>query len=67
MYNMGGRIEIDIVIYPEGKGVDKVYSISSNASLNRFFAYSIVEPCVATLGICIELMLYTLSSPFPSG
>ena len=40
---MKEKIEIDIVIYPEGKGIDKVYSISS-----------MQIPNVATQGDTIE-------------
>ena len=55
MYNMGGRIEIDIVIYPEGKGKDKVYSISSMQIPNVATQGSTIEEAKTRLREALEL------------
>ena len=61
-FNMKGRIEIDIVIYPEGKGVDKVYSISSMQIPNVVTQGSTVEEAKKRLKEALEL--YFESAPW---
>jgi predicted RNase H-like HicB family nuclease len=59
---MKGRIEIDIVIYPEGKGEDKVYSISSMQIPNVVTQGSTIEEAKDHLKEALEL--YFESAPW---
>jgi predicted RNase H-like HicB family nuclease len=58
---MKGRMEIDIVIYPEGKGRDKVYSISSMQIPNVVTQGSSIEEAKRRLREALEL--YFESAP----
>lgn len=59
---MEGRIEIDIVIYPEGRGVDKVYSISSMQVPNVVTQGNTIEEAKKRLREALEL--YFESAPW---
>ncbi len=59
---MKGRIEIDIVIYPEGKDMDKVYSISSMQIPNVVTQGNTIEEAKKRLREALEL--YFESAPW---
>ena len=59
---MSEKIEIDIVIYPEGKGADKVYSISSMQIPNVVTQGSTIEEAKSRLREALEL--YFESAPW---
>jgi len=59
---MKEKIEIDIVIYPEGKGTDKVYSISSMQIPNVVTQGSTIEEAKNRLREALEL--YFESAPW---
>ena len=59
---MKGKIEIDIVIYPEGKGEDKVYSISSMQIPNVVTQGDTIEQAKNRLKEALEL--YFESAPW---
>ena len=59
---MKERIEIDIVIYPEGKGVDKVYNISSMQIPNVVTQGNTIEEAKSRLSEALEL--YFESAPW---
>ena len=59
---MKERIEIDIVIYPEGEGTDKVYSISSMQIPNVATQGSTIEEAKKRLREALEL--YFESAPW---
>ena len=52
---MGNRIEIDIVIIPEGRGKNKVYSISSIQFPNVVTQGDTIEQAKARLKEALEL------------
>ena len=60
--NMKGRIEIDIVIYPEGKNENKVYSISSMQIPNVVTQGATIEEAKNRLREALEL--YFESAPW---
>ena len=59
---MKERIEIDIVIYPEGQGEDKVYSISSMQIPNVVTQGSTIDEAKARLREALNL--YFESAPW---
>ena len=59
---MEEKIEIDIVIYPEGKGESKVYSISSMQIPNVATQGSTIEEAKSRLREALEL--YFESAPW---
>ncbi len=59
---MKARIEIDIVIYPEGKGTGKVYSISSMQIPNVVTQGDTIEEAKTRLREALEL--YFESAPW---
>ncbi len=59
---MKERIEIDIVIYPEGKGEEMVYSISSMQIPNVVTQGSTIEEAKSRLREALEL--YFESAPW---
>lgn len=59
---MKEKIEIDIVIYPEGKGKDRVYSISSMQIPNVVTQGSTIEEAKNRLREALEL--YFESAPW---
>ncbi len=59
---MVGKIEIDIIIYPEGKGKDKVYSISSMQIPNVVTQGDTIEEAKSRLREALEL--YFESAPW---
>jgi predicted RNase H-like HicB family nuclease len=59
---MKGKIEIDIVIYPEGKNKDKTYSISSMQIPNVVTQGSTIEEAKTRLKEALEL--YFESAPW---
>lgn len=59
---MKEKIEIDIVIYPEGQGVDKVYSISSMQIPNVVTQGNTTEEAKKRLREALEL--YFESAPW---
>lgn len=59
---MEGKIEIDIVIYPEGKGEDRVYSISSMQIPNVMTQGKTIEEAKKRLREALEL--YFESAPW---
>ena len=59
---MKGKIEIDIVIYPEGRGTDKVYSISSMQIPNVVTQGDTIEEAKERLREALEL--YFESAPW---
>ena len=59
---MKGKIEIDIVIYPEGKGISKTYSISSMQIPNVVTQGSTIEEAKTRLREALGL--YFESAPW---
>lgn len=59
---MKGKIEIDIVIYPEGKGTNKLYSISSMQIPNVVTQGDTIEEAKKRLREALEL--YFESAPW---
>ena len=59
---MSESIEIDVVIYPEGKGTDKTYSISSMQVPNVVTQGSTIEEAKKRLREALEL--YFESAPW---
>ena len=59
---MKDKIEIDIVIYPEGKGTDRIYSISSMQIPNVVTQGSTIEEAKARLKEALGL--YFESAPW---
>ena len=59
---MEKKIELDIVIYPEGKGKDKVYSISSVQVPNVVTQGDTIEEAISRLREALEL--YFESVPY---
>ena len=59
---MKEKIEIDIVIYPEGRGTDKIYSISSMQIPNVVTQGSTIEEAKKHLKEALEL--YFESAPW---
>ena len=59
---MKEKVEIDIVIYPEGKGADRVYSISSMQIPNVVTQGSTIEEAKMRLREALEL--YFESAPW---
>ncbi len=59
---MKEKIEIDVVIYPEGKGVNKIYSISSMQIPNVVTQGSTIEETKKRLREALEL--YFESAPW---
>ncbi|MDO8508951.1 MAG: type II toxin-antitoxin system HicB family antitoxin [Nanoarchaeota archaeon] len=59
---MAEKIEIDIIIYPEGKGKDKVYSISSMQVPNVATQGDSIEEAKSRLREALEL--YFESAPW---
>ena len=59
---MKRKIEIDIVIYPEGKGEDKIYSISSMQIPNVVTQGDTIEEAKKRLREALEL--YFESAPW---
>ena len=59
---MKGKVEIDIVIYPEGKGADKIYSIGSMQIPNVVTQGSTIEEAKKRLREALEL--YFESAPW---
>jgi len=57
-----GRIEIDIIIYPEGKGANKIYSISSMQIPNVVTQGDTIEEAKIRLKEALEL--YFESAPW---
>ena len=62
MFNMKEKIEIDIVIYPEGNGTDKIYSIGSMQIPNVVTQGSTIEEAKKRLREALEL--YFESAPW---
>ncbi len=62
MNTMKGKIEIDIVIYPEGKGEDKLYSISSMQIPNVVTQGDTIDEAKSRLKEALEL--YFESAPW---
>ena len=62
MNTMKGKIEIDIVIYPEGKGEDKLSSISSMQIPNVVTQGDTIEEAKSRLKEALEL--YFESAPW---
>lgn len=58
---MEGKIEIDIVIYPEGKGTEKIYSIRSMQIPNVVTQGETIEEAKERLKDALEL--YFESAP----
>ena len=59
---MKEKVEIDIVIYPEGKGADKIYSISSMQIPNVVTQGSTIDEAKKRLREALEL--YFESAPW---
>ena len=59
---MKEKVEIDIVIYPEGKGADKIYSICSMQIPNVVTQGSTIEEAKKRLREALEL--YFESAPW---
>ena len=59
---MKGKVEIDIVIYPEGKGADKIYSIGSMQIPNVVTQGSTIDEAKKRLREALEL--YFESAPW---
>ena len=59
---MKEKLEVDIVIYPEGKGVDKIYSISSMQVPNVVTQGDTIEEAKSRLREALEL--YFESAPW---
>ena len=59
---MKRKIEIDIVIYPEGKGEDKIYSISSMQIPNVVTQGNSIEEAKKRLKEALKL--YSESAPW---
>jgi len=59
---MKEKVEIDIVIYPEGKGADKIYSIGSMQIPNVVTQGSTIEEAKKRLREALEL--YFESAPW---
>ena len=59
---MEKKIELDIVIYPEGKGEDKIYSISSVQVPNVVTQGDSIEKAINRLKEALEL--YFESAPY---
>ncbi len=59
---MEKRLELDIIIYPEGKGEDKVYSISCVQVPNVVTQGDTIEEAISRLKEALEI--YFESAPF---
>ena len=59
---MKEKLEVDIVIYPEGKGVDKIYSISSMQVPNVVTQGDTIDEAKSRLREALEL--YFESAPW---
>ena len=59
---MENKIELDVIIYPEGKGKDKIYSISSVQIPNVVTQGDTIEEAIK--GLKEALALYFESAPF---
>jgi len=57
---MEKKIELDIVIYPEGKGKDKVYSISSVQVPNVVTQGDTIEEAISRLREAYTLSLFPM-------
>ena len=59
---MEKKIELDVIIYPEGNGKDKVYSISSVQIPNVVTQGDTIEEAISRLKEALEL--YFESAPY---